>query len=255
MPRRLHVALHPLLNRLDVLLRILELLTLLLAVAAHDACLGLLVRVRHWHAPAAVLDARRDVARQRVSVGVLEIEVIRTRLGVVVEKGVHGLHLACVGVHASRRLAGLDVAPDHGHHVALVVHEAGVEVGHRVRVGRGDVRPAAREGVLEKVEHGEEVSGGPGRVSAVTISIDSRPDSHQHVVAEPAGNDTIVHHGLVRFVLKVRIPAALEVRSRPGLELLQFCLGWADLDAGVDAVGRQGAGSLDVPLLEDACFG
>ena len=75
---------------------------------------------------------------------------------------------------------------------------------------------------------------------------------HQHVVAEPPGNYGIVHHGLVGLVLKVRFPALLEVRSGPRLELAQLLGRWADLDARFDAVGCQGAGSLDVPFLEDA---
>jgi hypothetical protein len=72
------------------------------------------------------------------------------------------------------------------------------------------------------------------------------------VVAKPASDDTVVHHRLVRLVLEVGLPACLEVRSRPGLKLFEFGVSRADLDAGFDAIGGQGTGSLDVPFLKDA---
>jgi hypothetical protein len=71
------------------------------------------------------------------------------------------------------------------------------------------------------------------------------------MVAKPTGNDAVMHHRLVGLVLEVRIPAALEVRSRPVLELLELFLGWPDLDAGLDAVGRQRACALESPLVKD----
>lgn len=72
------------------------------------------------------------------------------------------------------------------------------------------------------------------------------------MVAEPAGNDGVVHDGLIRLILKVRIPAVLEVGSRPILKLLQLFRCWSDLDAGLNTVGSQWTGSLEVPFLEDA---
>lgn len=73
----------------------------------------------------------------------------------------HVLDFTGVGVHATGRLSGLNISPDHGHHVALVVHEAGIKVGRLVRVGALDVSASSREGVLQEVEHGEKLSGGP----------------------------------------------------------------------------------------------
>ena len=63
---------------------------------------------------------------------------------------------AGIGVHAAGCLARFDVAPDHGSHVALVVHESGVEVGCFVGVGGYNVRATSGEGVLQEMEHGEE---------------------------------------------------------------------------------------------------
>lgn len=70
------------------------------------------------------------------------------------------------------------------------------------------------------------------------------------MVTEPTSNDRVVHHWLVGLVLKVRLPAILEVRGRPSLELLQLLGSRPDLDAGVDTVGGEGASSLDVPFIE-----
>lgn len=61
---------------------------------------------------------------------------------------VHACHFACVGAHAPGGLARFDVSPNHGCHVALVVHKAGVEVGAFVGVGGLDVCGAAGEGVF-----------------------------------------------------------------------------------------------------------
>lgn len=132
----------------------------------------------------------------------------------------HVLDLSSIGVHAPGRLPRLDVTPHHGRHITLVVHEARVEVGRLVWVGTLDVGAAAGERVLEEVKHGEELAR-----------------RQQHVITEPAGNNAVVHHGLVGLILKVGVPAALEVRSRPVLELLELFLSRADLDAGFDAIG------------------
>lgn len=71
------------------------------------------------------------------------------------------------------------------------------------------------------------------------------------MVAEEAGDDAVVHHGLVRLVLEVGLPAVVEVRRRPLLEGLQLFLGGPDLDAGLDAVCGEGAGALESPFVED----
>lgn len=60
----------------------------------------------------------------------------------------HAGYFACIGAHAAGGLARFDVAPDHWGHVALIVHEAGIEVGGIVRVGGPDVGEAAGERVF-----------------------------------------------------------------------------------------------------------
>jgi len=59
-----------------------------------------------------------------------------------------------------------------------------------------------------------------------------------------------MHDRLVGFILKVRVPAALEVRRRPGLHLLQFFFSWANFDTSIDAIGRQWASTLEIPFVE-----
>lgn len=95
-----------------------------------------------------MLDARRDVAGQCVCVGGREVHVHCAGGAVVCVEWMHGLDFAGVGVHAARGFAGFDVAPDHGCHVAFVVHEAGVEVWGFVGVGGHDVRGATGEWIL-----------------------------------------------------------------------------------------------------------
>lgn len=155
------MPLHPLLDGGDILLGILELLSHVRPVAVQNPGAGLLVRLGQVDAPAAVLQPGAEVAGQRPGLGGLEVHVVGPRGGVVVEKWVHRRHLTRVGVHPARRLACLDVAPDHWGHVTLVAHEACVEVGRLVRVGGLDVSRAPAEGVFEEIKHGEEVSGRP----------------------------------------------------------------------------------------------
>lgn len=95
-----------------------------------------------------MLNARREVVWTSVRLGICQVEVLRAGVGVVVELRVHSGHFSCIRAHAASSLAGLDVSPDHGGHVALVVHEAGVEVGCVVWVCGCDVRRAAGEGVF-----------------------------------------------------------------------------------------------------------
>lgn len=91
-----------------------------------------------------------------------------------------------------------------------------------------------RKRLLTEVEHGEELARG-----------------HQHVITEPPGDHRVVHDGLVRLVLEVGIPTALEVRRRPLLELLELLRSRADLHAGLDAVRGKGASTIELPLVED----
>lgn len=77
----------------------------------------------------------------------------------------HVLDFTGVGIHASGSLTRLDVAPDHGCHITLIVHETSIKVGSLIGVGRLDVGESTREGVLEEVEHGEELARGPDVVS------------------------------------------------------------------------------------------
>lgn len=143
-----------------------------------------------------VLNTRRQVVHTRIRLSRRQVHIEGAGRRVVgVQRMMRG-YLAGVRAHAARRLARLDVAPDHGGHVALVVHEAGVEVGGLVGVGRLDVRRASGEGVFlyarciragsrrekkqgstyQEVEHGEELARG-----------------HEHVVAKPAGFQVSLH--------------------------------------------------------------
>lgn len=87
---------------------------------------------------------------------------------------------------------------------------------------------------LEEVEHGEELAG-----------------RHDHVVAEPAGDDRVVHDWLVGLVFEVTVPAGAELRAGPLIHGRQLVLRRPDLDACFDAVGGQGTGAVEVPLIED----
>jgi len=125
------------------------------------------------HTPTPMLNPRRNIPRQRIRIRSRQIHIQRPRRTIKRIKRMHGLDFSGIRFHAPSCLSGFDVAPYHGRHVALVVHEAGVEVRGVVGVGGHDVRGAAGEGVFEEVEHGEEFAGG-----------------HEHVVAEPASNDS-----------------------------------------------------------------
>lgn len=66
-------------------------------------------------------------------------------------------------------------------------------------------------------------------------------------------NAGVVHDWLVGLVLEVAVPATggREVGSRPSAHLSQLFLRRPDLHTGLNAVRRQRAGALEVPLLED----
>ena len=146
----------------------------------------------------------------------------------------HGLDFSSVGFHAASSLTRLDISPDHWGHVALVVHEAGVEVRCLVWVWRHNVRRSTREGVFQEVKHCEELAWW-----------------HNHVVTEPASNDRVVHNWLVGFVLEVRVPARAELLAGPTVHHLEFFLSRADLHTSFNAIGCEWASAVDVPLLED----
>lgn len=164
-PSRLNMTLDPLFDGLDVLVAVFKLAPHMCSVARHSSLdVALLLRLGQGLGPASMLDTGGQVAGKSVLVGSGQVEIESRRFGIEGEEGVHVGNLSGVGVHAASGLSRLDVAPDHGDHVSLVVHEAGVEVRDSVRVGRRDVGRAAREGVLEEVEHGEELARRPVKV-------------------------------------------------------------------------------------------
>jgi hypothetical protein len=83
-------------------------------------------------------------------------------------------------------LTRFDVSPNHWCHVTLVVHEASVEVWSFIWVGRYDVSLATREGILQEMEHGEELSGRPAIVRILLGQIGTSRDLHQHVITKPS---------------------------------------------------------------------
>ena len=70
------------------------------------------------------------------------------------------------------------------------------------------------------------------------------------MITKPTSNNTIVHNRLIRFILKVAVPARAELRSRPAIHLTQLFLSRPDLDTSIDAIGCQRACTVDVPLLK-----
>ena len=60
-----------------------------------------------------------------------------------------------------------------------------------------------------------------------------------------------MHDRFVRLILKVAVPATLEMWSRPLLHLTQFFIGRAYLDAGFNAIGGEWTRALEVPFIED----
>lgn len=66
------------------------------------------------------------------------------------------------------------------------------------------------------------------------------------------GNNGIVHHWLVRFILEVAVPSTSEMRGWPRVHLLQFLLSRANLHTSVNAIGSKWASALEVPLIKDS---
>lgn len=187
--------------------------------------------------PRADLDAGGQVVLASVGLGGGEVHVAGASRRVVLVEGVEALELAGVGVHAAGCLAGLDVSPDHGGHVTLVVpgkvlgggkggderehlHEASVKVWCLVWVGADNVGRATREWVLEEVEHGEELAGW-----------------HESVVAVEAGDDRVVHDWLVGLVLEVALPSRAELLAWPAVHLPELLFIRSYLDTSINAIG------------------
>lgn len=113
------LTLGPVFDMLDVLVRVLKILQDVLRVRVEERRLrsaALLDR----HAPRSVLDAGGDVSGESISVRGGEIHVFGASRAVERVEWVHSLDFTGVGVHAARRLARLDVTPDHGCYIEIV---------------------------------------------------------------------------------------------------------------------------------------
>jgi hypothetical protein len=75
---------------------------------------------------------------------------------------------------------------------------------------------------------------------------------HDHVVAEPASNDRVMHDGLVGLVLEVAIPARAEFWAGPLIHHVELCFSRANLDTSFNTVGGKWASAIDVPLVKYA---
>lgn len=88
------------------------------------------------------------VIRPGIGVGSGKVKVKCASGRVVLEVRVHASHLSSIRIHTAGRLSGLDVPPNHGGHVALVVHETGIEVRVLIRVWGLDMGKSTREGIF-----------------------------------------------------------------------------------------------------------
>ena len=178
MPCCFDVALDPLFDLGNVFFGVVEVFADIVGLAAgHEAsgrCFAGLLLDR----PAAVLDTRGEMAGPTVGLSVCEVEILGVSGGVIgvvskeillgryhfstygegVDLRMHSCYFPGICIHASSSFAGFDIAPDHGRHVTLIVHEASVKVGRFIWIWRYNVGAATREGVLQKVEHGEELA-------------------------------------------------------------------------------------------------
>lgn len=172
------MSLDPLLDSLDVALAVLQLSTAVDLVGVEDVGSALVLGLRQHLRPASMGDSSRQIAWKSIRLGSLKVHVVGSGWRVIVEEGVllrvsliniyraevgsyHVLDFTCIRVHPACSLSGLDVAPDHGGHVSLIIHEASVKVRGFVGIGRLDVSGTSREGILQEVEHGKEFTGGP----------------------------------------------------------------------------------------------
>ena len=149
--RLVSTKLTPLLNSLNILIRIIQILLqrLLARIQINRFSIR---RLLDRHRPASMLQAGRKMFRPSIRLCRLEIQIPRARGRVVCEERVVARDFACIRSHAPACLAALDVTPYQRGHVSLVVHEACVEIGDFVGVGRGDVRRPARKGILQKLD-------------------------------------------------------------------------------------------------------
>lgn len=131
-------------EKLTILLAVLEWCTVWLLVRVEEAH-GWLLALLERQGPRAVHDVGGNVVGATVRVTGVDIHIQGAGRGVVLEVWVHASDFTGVGIHATGGLARLDIAPNHGCHVFLVVHEAGVEVRCFVWVWRHDVGEASGE--------------------------------------------------------------------------------------------------------------
>ncbi len=68
--------------------------------------------------------------------------------------------------------------------------------------------------------------------------------------SDSPGNDRVMHHRLVWLVLEIAIPATLELWRRPFSHILKFLFSRSNFDASFDSIRRQGASTVEMPLIE-----
>ena len=160
-PGRLTVPLYPLLNSSDVLSCVRKRLPDRADVAVDGGGRWVFhLLLTNGDCPRSVLDIGGDVVWTAIGVSGRDVHVSGAGCGTVAEVWVHPGDFAGVGLHAAGCLTRLDVTPNHGCHVTLVVHETGIEVGGVVGVGRRDVCESSGEWVFQEVEHCEELASG-----------------------------------------------------------------------------------------------
>lgn len=60
-----------------------------------------------------------------------------------------------------------------------------------------------------------------------------------------------MHHRLIRLILEIAVPSALELRRRPRPHFRQLLLSWTDFNTCINPISSKGTGALEVPLFED----
>lgn len=95
-----------------------------------------------------MLNTSRDVVGSRIGIGGCNVKVKCASRGIVLEMRVHASHLTSIRTHPTCRLARLNVAPNHGSHITLVIHEPSIKVRIVVRVCRLDVGESSREWIF-----------------------------------------------------------------------------------------------------------
>lgn len=112
-----------------------------------------IVNIQSWpysdtYLDLTMLDTSGMVVGTGVGFGSRQVKVKCASWGIVLEVRVHASHLASIRTHTTRRLPGLDVAPYHGSHVTLVVHESSIKVWSVIRVCGLDVGESTREWIF-----------------------------------------------------------------------------------------------------------